>query len=103
VIIQIVVITKAAFLNYYLRLDAITRVMYEVCEDAVHDGVKYLEVRFSPILHVNGNIIHNKYAVAYSFEYHLGGLSLSGVMEAIIQGLVRIRKSSEFELQLPIY
>lgn len=46
-IIQIVVITKAAFLNYYLRLDAITRVMYEVCEDAVHDGVKYLEVRFS--------------------------------------------------------
>ena len=38
-------------------LDAITRVMYEVCEDAVNDGVKYLEVRFSPILHVNGNAL----------------------------------------------
>jgi adenosine deaminase len=62
VIIQIVVYHKSSIFNYYLRLDAITRVMYEVCEDAVNDGVKYLEVRFSPILHVNGNITtYNKY------------------------------------------
>lgn len=25
--------------------------MFEVAEDAVKDGVKYLEVRFSPVLH----------------------------------------------------
>eukprot|EP01125_Pyxidicula_operculata_P010697 TRINITY_DN3522_c0_g2_i1.p1 TRINITY_DN3522_c0_g2~~TRINITY_DN3522_c0_g2_i1.p1 ORF type:complete len:537 (-),score=82.12 TRINITY_DN3522_c0_g2_i1:769-2379(-) len=47
---------------------AITRAMYEVCEDAMKDGVRYLEVRFSPILHVRE------------------GLSLSGVMEAICEG-----------------
>jgi len=47
---------------------AITRVMYEVCEDAVSDGVRYLEVRFSPILHTKE------------------GMSLSQVMEAICEG-----------------
>eukprot|EP01098_Paradermamoeba_levis_P010306 TRINITY_DN4328_c0_g2_i2.p1 TRINITY_DN4328_c0_g2~~TRINITY_DN4328_c0_g2_i2.p1 ORF type:complete len:140 (+),score=32.00 TRINITY_DN4328_c0_g2_i2:54-422(+) len=30
---------------------ALTRAVYEVCEDAVKDGIKYLEIRFSPILH----------------------------------------------------
>jgi adenosine deaminase len=30
---------------------AITRVMYELCEDCVDDGITYAEVRFSPILH----------------------------------------------------
>lgn len=37
--------------------------MYEVCEDAVNDGVKYLEVRFSPILHVNGKASIIKFAI----------------------------------------
>ena len=31
--------------------ESITRIMYEVCEDAYNDGVRYIEVRFSPILH----------------------------------------------------
>lgn len=43
--------------------------MYEVCEDAVADGVRYLEVRFSPILHAGE------------------GMSLCGIMEAVIEGL----------------
>eukprot|EP01104_Vermistella_antarctica_P015914 TRINITY_DN5322_c0_g1_i1.p1 TRINITY_DN5322_c0_g1~~TRINITY_DN5322_c0_g1_i1.p1 ORF type:complete len:817 (-),score=184.20 TRINITY_DN5322_c0_g1_i1:17-2344(-) len=47
---------------------AITRTMYEVCEDAVNDGVRYIEVRFSPILHVNE------------------GMCLTSVMEAICEG-----------------
>ncbi|KAL9657953.1 hypothetical protein ABK040_012177 [Willaertia magna] len=47
---------------------AITRIMYEVAEDAYLDGVKYLEVRFSPILHTKG------------------GLSLSSIMEAVVDG-----------------
>ena len=32
---------------------AITRVMFEICEDAKSDGVQYIEIRFSPILHTN--------------------------------------------------
>lgn len=47
---------------------AITRCMYELAEDAHNDGVTYLEVRFSPILHVNE------------------GLGLSAVMEAVCEG-----------------
>lgn len=45
------------------HVDALTRTFYEVCEDAVRDGVRYIEIRFSPILHTNE------------------GLSLSQVME----------------------
>lgn len=47
---------------------AITRAMFEVCEDAAQDGIAYLEVRFSPILHTKN------------------GLSLSSVMNAVIKG-----------------
>eukprot|EP00727_Mastigamoeba_balamuthi_P003287 m51a1_g12956 adenosine deaminase, putative (617) ;mRNA; r:9-2984 len=60
------------------RAYAITRVMYEVCEDAWRDGVKYLEVRFSPIEHTQQ------------------GLSLASVMEAICEGLTIAR------MRLPI-
>jgi adenosine deaminase len=49
---------------------SITRVMYEVCEDAVADGVRYLEVRFSPILHTRE------------------GMNLSQVMEAVCEAQV---------------
>ena len=52
---------------------ALTRVMYEVCEDSWNDGVRYLEIRFSPILHINE------------------GLSLGGVMEAVCEGLTLAR------------
>lgn len=47
---------------------ALTRAMYELCEDAYNDGVRYLEVRFSPILHTGE------------------GLSQGAVMEAVCEG-----------------
>lgn len=47
---------------------ALTRVMFEVCEDAVRDGLQYVEVRFSPVLHVNED------------------MGLSQVMEAVCEG-----------------
>jgi len=52
---------------------ALTRAMYEVCEDSWNDGVRYLEIRFSPILHIEQ------------------GLSLGGVMEAVCEGLTLAR------------
>jgi len=52
---------------------ALTRAMYEVCEDSWNDGVRYLEIRFSPILHIEE------------------GLSLGGVMEAVCEGLTLAR------------
>lgn len=47
---------------------AITRAVYEVCEDAVKDGITYLEIRFSPLLHTDE------------------GMSLAGVVEAACEG-----------------
>eukprot|EP00005_Dracoamoeba_jomungandri_P005358 CAMPEP_0174254576 /NCGR_PEP_ID=MMETSP0439-20130205/3899_1 /TAXON_ID=0 /ORGANISM="Stereomyxa ramosa, Strain Chinc5" /LENGTH=758 /DNA_ID=CAMNT_0015336243 /DNA_START=196 /DNA_END=2469 /DNA_ORIENTATION=+ len=59
---------------------AITRVVYEVCEDACKDGVKYIEIRFSPILHTKT------------------GLSLSQVMEAVVEG----QAMAEFNLPITV-
>ena len=47
---------------------AITRIFYEACEDAVKDGVFYLELRFAPALHTQN------------------GHSYSQILEAAIQG-----------------
>eukprot|EP01112_Ceratiomyxa_fruticulosa_P016878 TRINITY_DN515_c0_g6_i2.p1 TRINITY_DN515_c0_g6~~TRINITY_DN515_c0_g6_i2.p1 ORF type:complete len:791 (+),score=159.06 TRINITY_DN515_c0_g6_i2:740-3112(+) len=62
------------------RSYAITRVMYEVCEDAVRDGVRYLEVRFSPVLHI------------------LESLSLSAVMDAVVEG----KEMAEYRLPITV-
>jgi len=55
------------------RQYALTRVMYEICEDCWNDGIRYVEIRFSPILHTNE------------------GLSLGSVMEAVCEGLALAR------------
>ena len=47
---------------------AITRIFYEACEDAVKDGVFYLELRFAPAVHTQN------------------GHSYSQILEAAIQG-----------------
>eukprot|EP01125_Pyxidicula_operculata_P017914 TRINITY_DN6329_c0_g1_i2.p1 TRINITY_DN6329_c0_g1~~TRINITY_DN6329_c0_g1_i2.p1 ORF type:complete len:675 (+),score=158.83 TRINITY_DN6329_c0_g1_i2:11-2035(+) len=62
------------------KSNAITRAMFEVAEDAVKDGIRYLEVRFSPILHTRE------------------GLSLSGVMEAVVEG----RSMAEYSMPISI-
>ncbi len=50
---------------------ALTRVAYELGEDAAAEGVRYMEVRYSPMLHTRGS------------------LSLTKVVEAVINGLRR--------------
>ncbi|KNC48558.1 adenosine deaminase [Thecamonas trahens ATCC 50062] len=47
---------------------ALTRMFFEACEDAVADGLRYVEIRFAPILHVNEL------------------MSLTQVMEAVCEG-----------------
>ncbi|HLS48253.1 MAG TPA: adenosine deaminase [Gemmatimonadales bacterium] len=51
--------------------DAIERVVWEMCEDAAADGVRYMEVRYCPELSVRG------------------GLTLDQVVEAELRGLAR--------------
>lgn len=49
---------------------AITRIFYEACEDAVADGITYLELRFAPALHTKN------------------GHSYSQILEAAIEGCI---------------
>ena len=51
--------------------DALERIAYELAEDAARDGVRYIEVRFAPLLNVRG------------------GLSLGDAVEAPLAGLAR--------------
>lgn len=55
--------------------DALRRVAYELAEDAAAENTRYLEVRFSPILHSQNN------------------LSLPRIMEAVLHGLKDAEKS----------
>ena len=57
---------------------AITRILYEACEDAVKDGITYLELRFAPALHTRN------------------GHSYSQILEAAIDG------AKMAEMRLPI-
>jgi len=50
---------------------ALERVAFELCEDAVQENVRYLEIRFAPMLHTNR------------------GLSLDEVTSAVIAGMER--------------
>lgn len=51
--------------------EALERIAYELAEDAARDGVRYIEVRFAPLLNVRG------------------GLTLGDAVEAPLAGLAR--------------
>ena len=54
--------------------DALFRVAYELAEDAAAENVRYIEVRYSPMLHTRG------------------GLRLTAVVEAVLAGLWEAQK-----------
>ena len=54
--------------------DSLDRVAYELAEDAAREGVRYLEVRYSPILNIRG------------------GLTLGEAVEAPLRGLARAER-----------
>jgi adenosine deaminase len=58
---------------------ALERISYELFEDAAKENVKYLEVRFAPLLHVNQ------------------GLSIDQILTAVITGMQRAE--SEFDIK----
>jgi len=56
---------------------SLERIAYELAEDAAREGVRYLEVRYAPILNVRG------------------GLSLAEVVEAPLRGLARAERDHD--------
>ncbi|MEK7668721.1 MAG: adenosine deaminase [Gemmatimonadota bacterium] len=61
-------------LSVMQRPDALERIAYELVEDGVADGVRYMEIRYSPILHTHK------------------GMPLSEAVEAPLRGLRRAEK-----------
>src|SRR4029077_10328379 len=58
-----------ATLRVVQREEALTRIAYELAEDAARENVRYMEVRYAPMLHTRR------------------GLKLTNVVEAVLQGL----------------
>ncbi len=59
--------------------DALTRIAYELAEDAAKENVRYMEVRYAPMLHTRR------------------GLSLTRVVEAVLAGLRAAQKEHRIE------
>lgn len=54
--------------------ESLERVAYELCEDAAMENIKYLEIRFAPILHTNK------------------GLTMEEVINSVVKGMARAEK-----------
>src|ERR687893_1255795 len=46
----------AVTLSVMQTADALERVAYELAEDAASDGVRYIEVRYAPVLNIQGGL-----------------------------------------------
>ncbi|HEX7601939.1 MAG TPA: adenosine deaminase [Polyangiaceae bacterium] len=64
--------------------EALTRIAYELAEDAAKENVRYMEVRYAPMLHTRR------------------GLSLTRVVEAVLEGLRAAQKEHRIESNLII-
>jgi adenosine deaminase len=64
-------------LSIMQRAEAIERIAYELAEDAANDGVRYLETRYAPVLHLRE------------------GLSLDETVEAAARGLARAERDHD--------
>src|SRR5688572_33210036 len=61
---------------------ALERIAFELAEDAHRENVRYMEVRYSPMLHTRG------------------GLKLTTVVEAVLAGLYRAKEAYGIECSL---
>ncbi|HEX6964950.1 MAG TPA: adenosine deaminase [Gemmatimonadaceae bacterium] len=61
-------------LSVMQHAEALERITYELMEDAARDGVRYIEIRYSPVLNVTG------------------GLSLGEAVEAPLRGIARAER-----------
>ena len=71
-------------LSVMQHADAMERVAYELCEDAAAENVRYMEIRYSPILHTEK------------------GLPLTETVEAPLRGVERAREELGIEAALII-
>ena len=64
--------------------DALTRVTYELGQDCAEENIRYLEIRFSPILHIEK------------------GLNLTKVVEAVLKGADQAEQDFNIKIRIII-
>ncbi len=69
------------------RADALERIAYELVEDAAHDGVRYIEVRFSPRLNTRGGLSSDEVLDAVSTGVRRGEAEHGTTARIIVCGL----------------
>ena len=70
--------------------DALDRIACELSLDAAKDGVRYIEVRYSPVLNIKGGL-----SLGEAVEAPLRGLDLGEAIEAPLRGLQRAGSDHE--------
>jgi adenosine deaminase len=70
-------------LSVMQRADALQRIAFELAEDAAAEHVRYMEVRFSPVLHLQGELTMEE-----TVEAALGGLRRAQTEYGIQTGVI---------------
>jgi adenosine deaminase len=78
--------------------EALTRIAYELAEDAHHENVRYMEVRYSPLLHTNKGLDYHGIVAAVQEGLDLARRQYGIVCGQIICGIRHISAASSLEL-----
>lgn len=78
--------------------DELTRIAYELAEDAHHENVRYMEVRYSPLLHTNKGLDYDRIVAAVQRGLDRARRQYGIITGQIICGIRHISTESSLEL-----
>ena len=78
--------------------DELTRIAYELAEDAHRENVRYMEVRYSPLLHTNRGLTYDEIVGAVQEGLDLARRQYGIITGQIICGIRHISTESSLEL-----
>ncbi|MBK7672029.1 MAG: adenosine deaminase [bacterium] len=78
--------------------ESLVRVAYELAEDAHRENVRYMEVRYSPLLHLNEGLVYDEIVGAVQEGLDLARRQYGIVCGQIICGIRHISAASSLEL-----
>ena len=78
--------------------DELTRIAYELAEDAHRENVRYMEVRYSPLLHTNKGLTYDEIVAAVQDGLDMARRQFGIITGQIICGIRHISTESSLEL-----
>jgi len=78
--------------------DELTRIAYELAEDAHRENVRYMEVRYSPLLHTQKGLDYDRIVAAVQMGLDLARRQYGIICGQIICGIRHISAESSLEL-----